>query len=62
MITALSSGFRAARLELEYLTPGEIALPLTSHGAEVLDLLLTRLRELAKKGKENDDAIDEALV
>lgn len=59
MITALSSGFRAARLELEYLTPGEITLPLTSHGAEVLDLLLTRLRELATKVKESDDSIDE---
>ncbi|OAQ66386.1 hypothetical protein VFPPC_07950 [Pochonia chlamydosporia 170] len=59
MITALSSGFRAARLELEYLTPGEITLPLTSHGAEVLDLLLTRLRELAKKVKEDESSIDE---
>ncbi|KAK5995434.1 hypothetical protein PT974_03840 [Cladobotryum mycophilum] len=59
MITSLTSGFRAARLELEYLTPGEIALPLTSHGAEVLDLLLARLRILAKKSKEDDDAIDE---
>ncbi|CAM1508880.1 Fc.00g026190.m01.CDS01 [Cosmosporella sp. VM-42] len=59
MITSLSSGFRAARLELEYLTPGEIALPLSSHGAEVLDLLLTRLRIMAKKAKEDEDAIDE---
>jgi uncharacterized protein YwgA len=59
MVTALTSGFRAARLELEYLTPGEIALPLTSHGAEVLDLLLTRLRELAKKAKEDEGSIDE---
>ncbi|KFG87338.1 hypothetical protein MANI_012664 [Metarhizium anisopliae] len=59
MMTALSSGFRAARLELEYLTPGEIALPLTSHGAEVLDLLLVRLRELAKKAKEDESSIDE---
>ncbi|KHN97201.1 uncharacterized protein MAM_04798 [Metarhizium album ARSEF 1941] len=59
MIAALSSGFRAARLELEYLTPGEIALPLTSHGAEVLDLLLTRLRELARRAKEDESSIDE---
>lgn len=59
MITSLASGFRAARLELEYLTPGEISLPLTSHGAEVLDLLLTRLREMAKKVKEDESAIDE---
>lgn len=59
MIASITSGFRAARLELEYLTPGEITLPLTSHGAEVLDLLLTRLRDLAKKSKEDDDHIDE---
>lgn len=59
MITSLSSGFRAARLELEYLTPGEITLPLTSHGAEVLDLLLNRLREFAKKAKEDESHIDE---
>ncbi|PNY25835.1 Uncharacterized protein TCAP_04204 [Tolypocladium capitatum] len=59
MITSLASGFRAARLELEYLTPGEIALPLTSHGAEVLDLLLNRLRVLAKKSQEDEATIDE---
>ncbi|KAL7799224.1 hypothetical protein V8C37DRAFT_367039 [Trichoderma ceciliae] len=59
MILSLASGFRAARLELEYLTPGEITLPLTSHGAEVLDLLLMRLRTLAKKSKEDEDSIDE---
>lgn len=59
MVTSLTSGFRAARLELEYLTPGEITLPLSSHGAEVLDLLLTRLRAMAKKAKEDEDSIDE---
>lgn len=59
MLTSLASGFRAARLELEYLTPGEISLPLTSHGAEVLDLLLTSLRDLAKRSKEDETAIDE---
>ncbi|KAH7322642.1 hypothetical protein B0I35DRAFT_426187 [Stachybotrys elegans] len=59
MIMSLASGFRAARLELEYLTPGEIALPLTSHGAEVLDLLLTRLRDLATRAKEDESSIDE---
>jgi hypothetical protein len=59
MLTSLAAAFRTARLELEYLTPGEITLPLTAHGAEVLDLLLERLRELAKKVKEGDDAVDE---
>ena len=59
MIQSLTTGFRAARLELEYLTPGEIDLPLSSHGAEVLDLLLTRLRELASKSKDDEASIDE---
>jgi len=59
IVASLSSGLRAARLELEYLTPGEIALPLTSHGAESLDLLLSRLRELGRRAKEDEAALDE---
>ncbi|TQV92941.1 hypothetical protein IF1G_08244 [Cordyceps javanica] len=59
MLASIVSGFRAARLELEYLTPGEISLPLTSHGAEVLDLLLSNLRDLARRVKEGEDSIDE---
>ncbi|GAB1317770.1 Glycolipid 2-alpha-mannosyltransferase [Madurella fahalii] len=59
VINSLRTGFRTARLELEYLTPGEITLPLSSAGAEVLDLILTRLRDLAKKNREADESIDE---
>lgn len=59
MLSSLAAGFRAARLELEYLTPGEISLPLTSHGAEVLDLMLTSLRDMAKRVKEDETTIDE---
>ncbi|KAK8136352.1 glycolipid 2-alpha-mannosyltransferase [Apiospora sp. TS-2023a] len=59
IVASLASAFRAARLELEYLTPGEITLPLSSRGAEVLDLVLTRLRDLARKTREHEDAIDE---
>jgi chromosome segregation ATPase len=62
VVVSLSSAFRTARLELEYLTPGEIALPLTAAGASVLDLLLTRLRELARRTIECEDAIDEYHV
>lgn len=62
MLASIVSGFRTARLELEYLTPGEISLPLTSHGAEVLDLMLTNLRDLAKRVKEGEDSIDEYHV
>ncbi|KAK0765060.1 hypothetical protein N5P37_002537 [Trichoderma harzianum] len=59
MVLSLAAGFRAARIELEYLTPGEISLPLSSRGAQVLDLLLMRLRELTKKSKEDDESINE---
>ncbi|KAI0892912.1 hypothetical protein F4806DRAFT_215118 [Annulohypoxylon nitens] len=59
VITSLTSAFRSARLELEYLTPGELTLPLSSRGAEVLDLVLVRLRDLARQVKEDEDAIDE---
>lgn len=59
IIASLSAAFREARLELEYLTPGEIAIPLTAAGSSVLDLLLTRLRELARRSLECEDAIDE---
>lgn len=59
MVASLSSAFREARLELEYLTPGEIAMPLSAAGSSVLDLLLTRLRELARRSLECEDAIDE---
>ncbi|KAK8066411.1 hypothetical protein PG997_013158 [Apiospora hydei] len=59
IVASLASAFRSARLELEYLTPGEITLPLSSRGAEVLDLVLTKLRGLARKTREHEDAIDE---
>ncbi|KAI1757520.1 hypothetical protein F4782DRAFT_478893 [Xylaria castorea] len=62
IIGSITSGFREARLELEYLTPGEITLPLSCHGAQVLDLVLTRLRDLARKVREDEEAIDEYHV
>ncbi|KAI1636045.1 hypothetical protein F4809DRAFT_663265 [Biscogniauxia mediterranea] len=59
MVSSLASSFRTARLELEYMTPGEVTLPLSSRGAEVLDLVLARLRDLARRAREHDDAMDE---
>lgn len=59
VISSLSNAFRGARLELEYLTPGEITLPLSSRGAQVLDMVLVRLRDLARKVKEGEESIDE---
>ncbi|KAI1464818.1 uncharacterized protein F4812DRAFT_140076 [Daldinia caldariorum] len=59
IMASLAGAFRSARLELEYLTPGEITLPLSSRGAEVLDLVLVQLRSLARQVRENEEAIDE---
>ncbi|KAH9905968.1 hypothetical protein F4778DRAFT_686981 [Xylariomycetidae sp. FL2044] len=59
IVASLSGAFRSARLELEYLTPGEIALPLSSRGAEVLDLVLSRLRDLGRQTREDETTIDE---
>lgn len=59
MIMSLISGFQAARLELEDLAPGEIKLPLTARGADILYLLLDRLRTLSKKTREDEESIDE---
>lgn len=59
IVSSISGALRSARLELEYLTPGEITLPLSSHGAEVLDLVLVRLRDLARRVKEDEASIDE---
>ncbi|KAK5630178.1 hypothetical protein RRF57_005893 [Xylaria bambusicola] len=59
IVSEIAAGFRETRLELEYITPGEITLPLNSHAAEVLDLVLTRLRDLARKSHDDDETIDE---
>ncbi|KAI4599945.1 hypothetical protein KJ359_001681 [Pestalotiopsis sp. 9143b] len=59
IVASIAAALRSARLELEYLTPGEVTLPLSSHGAEVLDLVLVRLRDLSRQVKEDEAAIDE---
>ncbi|KAK0749707.1 hypothetical protein B0T18DRAFT_437173 [Schizothecium vesticola] len=59
ILHTLTTTLRTARLELEYLAPGECPLPLSSSGAAILDLLLTRLRALAKSNREADEHIDE---
>ncbi|PSR80098.1 hypothetical protein BD289DRAFT_374606 [Coniella lustricola] len=55
MLASLRAAFREARLELEYFEPGESTLPLTASGAAVLDLLLTRLRALARERLEQQE-------
>ncbi|KAI0102522.1 hypothetical protein GGR51DRAFT_526813 [Nemania sp. FL0031] len=59
MINTITASLRAARLEIEYLMPGEVTLPLSSHGAEVLDLILTSIRDLSRKVVDKEAAIDE---
>ncbi|KUJ10889.1 uncharacterized protein LY89DRAFT_655723 [Mollisia scopiformis] len=56
-IQLISSQFRQARLDLEYLSPGE-----TSFGFEndkLLGMLVDRVKVLTQKVKEGDEAIDQ---
>lgn len=59
IIGSITSGLRMARLEIEYITPGEISLPLSCHGAELLNLVLDHLRELSQQVKNNEMEINE---
>ncbi|RDW84809.1 hypothetical protein BP6252_02399 [Coleophoma cylindrospora] len=56
-IATISKQFRQARLDLEYLTPGE-----NSEGFEnskLLEMLVSRVRGLLKKVKTRDESIDQ---
>lgn len=57
IIQALHSQFRAARLELEYLLPGE--QPEGFDNTALLSMLLARLRLLVDRVKRQDDHIDQ---
>ncbi|ELR03784.1 hypothetical protein VC83_04766 [Pseudogymnoascus destructans] len=57
IIQALHSQFRAARLELEYLLPGE--QPEGFDNTALLSMLLARLRQLVDSVKRQDDHIDQ---
>ncbi|KFX95496.1 hypothetical protein V490_03825 [Pseudogymnoascus sp. VKM F-3557] len=57
IIQALHSQFRAARLELEYLLPGE--QPEGFDNTALLSMLLARLRQLVERVKQQDDHIDQ---
>ncbi|OBT46178.1 hypothetical protein VE00_02390 [Pseudogymnoascus sp. WSF 3629] len=57
IIQALHSQFRAARLELEYLLPGE--QPEGFDNTALLSMLLARLRQLVDRVKSQDDHIDQ---
>ncbi|CAG8950838.1 hypothetical protein HYFRA_00003055 [Hymenoscyphus fraxineus] len=49
--------FRQARLDLEYLTPGEIPEGFENH--KLIEMLVSRIKVLVKKSKRNDERIDE---
>ncbi|KAL5353978.1 hypothetical protein ACLOAV_000063 [Pseudogymnoascus australis] len=57
IIQALHNQFRAARLDLEYLLPGE--QPEGFDNTALLSMLLTRLRQLVDRVKRQDDHIDQ---
>jgi hypothetical protein len=53
----IATQFRQARLDLEYLTPGEVVEGFENH--KLLEMLVSRIRVLLKKVKEQDASIDE---
>lgn len=57
IIQQLHTQFRAARLELEYLTPGENIEGFEN--SKLLDMLVSRLRVLTKKAQQQDAEIDQ---
>ena len=57
MITAIATQFRQARLDLEYLTPGEVVEGFENE--KLLGMLISRIRVLLQKIKERDDSIDQ---
>ncbi|VBB82040.1 Putative protein of unknown function [Podospora comata] len=59
IITAISSTLRSCRLELEYLSPGELALPLSGSGGQVLKMMVQKLQELDKRSKDAGEVIEE---
>lgn len=53
----IASQFRKARLDLEYLTPGEN--PEGFENDKLLDMLVSRIKVLVQKVKERDETIDQ---
>lgn len=57
MVAAIAAQFRQARLELEYITPGEVVEGFENE--KLLEMLVSRIRVLNQKVKEADDKIDQ---
>jgi len=56
-LETIAKQFRQARLDLEYLTPGEVVEGFENH--KLLDMLVSRIRVLIAKVKDQDSSIDE---
>lgn len=57
MIAAIAAQFRQARLDLEYINPGEAVEGFENE--KLLGMLVSRLRVLNQRAKEGDDKIDQ---
>jgi chromosome segregation ATPase len=56
-LETIASQFRQARLDLEYLTPGEVVEGFEND--KLLEMLVSRIKVLVQKVKERDDSIDQ---
>jgi chromosome segregation ATPase len=57
MVAAIASQFRQARLELEYITPGEVVEGFDNE--KLLEMLVSRVRDLNQRVKEGDEKVDQ---
>jgi hypothetical protein len=57
VLETIAKQFRQARLDLEYLTPGEVVEGFEND--KLLEMLVSRIKVLLEKVKERDDTIDE---
>jgi hypothetical protein len=56
-LETIAAQFRKARLDLEYLTPGEVVEGFENE--KLLDMLVSRIRVLLARVKESDESIDQ---
>ncbi|KAI1112521.1 hypothetical protein F5Y14DRAFT_421405 [Nemania sp. NC0429] len=59
IISSITSGLRIARLEMEYVNPGNTSLPLSHHGSELLIMIIEKIRVLRRQAKEGAAEVQE---
>jgi DNA repair exonuclease SbcCD ATPase subunit len=57
VLESIAQQFRQARLEIEYLTPGEVVEGFEND--KILEMLVSRIKDLFEKVKRSDDSIDQ---